>query len=504
MNFNNPSPATAPKEKLPQKTGIFLRLLSMLTVFTLTPLIISSLLITFTYQEIINKYLFGYTEGLITKEELSSAISSGKIQILLMFLIIVILTLFVSILAGRKFSRPIKKLVQATYDIKRGVYNPNIEVESQDEIGELAISFNQMTKTLKETHSQLATEKNIRDSVIINLVDGLILLDRHNHILILNPAAEKILKVDFQDLKDKTFQKIPFFSEQKIFLETINEEKKLDKKEFTFNEPKGLVIEASIIPVINDENQRMGSMIIFHDVTREKTIDVMKSEFISVVAHQLRTPLSAIKWIIKMVLDGDAGKINKEQEELLNKGYQSNERMIWLINDLLNVSRIEEGRFLYEFSIRSLEWIIKEAINSFHQLAKEGDVKIIFNEPEAPLPQVKVDAEKLMLAIQNLIENAIRYSPKKGKVTISLLYDKINEEIEVMIKDEGFGIPEYQKKRAFTKFFRGDNIVKRQTEGTGLGLFITKNIIEAHNGKIWLESEEDKGTTFYFRLPINI
>lgn len=503
MGIDNSFSSTMAKIKLPKKSGIFLRLLLMLSVFTVTPLIISSLLIIFTYQEIINKYLIGYTQGIIAKEELFSAISSGKTQILLMFSIILILTLFVSILAGRKFSRPIKRLVQATYDIKQGIYNPNIEVESRDEIGELAISFNQMTRALKETHLQLAMEKNIRDSVITNLVDGLILLDRHNRILILNPAAEKILKVNFKNLQGESFQKIPFFAEQKIFLQSIKDEKTLDKKEFIFNEPMKLVIEASVVPVVDNEKKKLGSMIIFHDFTREKAIDVMKSEFINVVAHQLRTPLSAIKWIIKMILDRDAGKINKEQEELLNKGYQSNERMIWLINDLLNVSRIEEGRFLYEFSIRPLDLIVKEAVDSFYQLAEERGVKLIFDEPKSPLPPIKVDAEKLMLAIKNLIENAIRYSLKKSKVTTSLKYDKITEEIEVKIKDEGLGIPEHQRKRAFTKFFRGDNIIKLQTEGTGLGLFITKNIIEAHNGKIWFESEEGKGTTFYFRLPIN-
>lgn len=233
---------------------------------------------------------------------------------------------------------------------------------------------------------------------------------------------------------------------------------------------------------------------------REQRIERLKAEFISLAAHQLRTPLSAVKWILRMVLDGDTGKINDEQKEFLERAYQSNERMITLINDLLNVVDIEEGRFLYKFSNQSIEGVVKMAIAKMDKLAKSRKIKIDFKKPKKPLPQIRLDAKKMELAIRNLLDNAVSYSLEKDRVTIAVSCDKIN--IKVMVKDEGIGIPFHQQKRVFTRFFRGDNAVKEDTEGTGLGLFICKNIIESHQGRIWFESEEGRGTTFWFTLPM--
>jgi len=240
-------------------------------------------------------------------------------------------------------------------------------------------------------------------------------------------------------------------------------------------------------------------MIILHDITREREIDRMKTEFVSIAAHQLRTPLSAIKWTLRMLLDGDVGQLSQEQAEFLEKGYRSNERMISLINDLLNVARIEEGRFLYSLTYQSLEEIIEKVIEGLSGLVKEKKLKLVFNKPKKTLPKVKVDKEKIELVIQNLLDNAIGFNNSGGQVTISVKCDKMK--LEVMVQDTGVGIPRSQRKRIFAKFFRADNAIKLETEGTGLGLFICKNIIEAHGGKIWFESQEGQGTTFWFTLP---
>jgi signal transduction histidine kinase len=233
-------------------------------------------------------------------------------------------------------------------------------------------------------------------------------------------------------------------------------------------------------------------------VTREKEIERMKTEFVSISAHQLRTPLSAIKWTLKMFLDGDLGELTKEQREFLEKTYQSNERMINLINDLLNVTRIEEGRFLYKPVLADIVPICQSVIDSYKDEIEKRNLKFKFKKPKE-LPKVRVDIEKISLAIQNLLENAIRYNKFGGE--IEMVLKEKEKEIEFSIKDTGIGIPKDQQNRVFTKFFRGSNAMKMETEGSGLGLFITKNIIEAHGGRIWFESEEGKGTTFYFTLP---
>lgn len=233
---------------------------------------------------------------------------------------------------------------------------------------------------------------------------------------------------------------------------------------------------------------------------REVTIARMKSEFISIAAHQLRTPLSAIKWTLKMMVDGDMGDITDEQAKFLEQGYDTNEQMIRLVNDLLDVSRIEEGRFGYRFSQASLEDVIEEAIKGFSIKAQKKKIILTFERPKERLPEVKIDRDKLKLAIENLIDNALNYTFHGGRVVVSL--QKENLFIKVFVQDNGVGIPEYQISRLFTKFFRGDNVIRMQTEGSGLGLFITRNIIRRHGGEVWVKSKEGEGTTFYFTVPI--
>jgi len=244
----------------------------------------------------------------------------------------------------------------------------------------------------------------------------------------------------------------------------------------------------------------LGTLVILHDVTREKIIERMKTEFVSLAAHQLRTPLSAIKWALRMVLDGDLGPITEEQRDFMEKTYSSNERIITLINDLLNVTRIEEGRYLYRPILTDIESVVQFVIDSYKEEIEKRKIKFEFKKPEKKLPKVMLDVEKMRLAIQNLLENAIRYTQPEGRVTASLKY--VKKEIEFSIKDTGIGIPKDQQERIFTKFFRGGNAIRLETKGSGLGLFIVKNIIEAHGGKIWFESEEGKGTTFYFTIPV--
>ena len=237
------------------------------------------------------------------------------------------------------------------------------------------------------------------------------------------------------------------------------------------------------------------------ELERTREIDRMKSEFISTAAHQLRTPISAVKWVLKMLIDEDLGPLNKEQKTFLIQGYESNERMIKLINDLLNVARIEEGRFGYKFFPIQLEDLIEDVNRDFFHEIKEKELNFEFKKPAKLLPKAMVDPARMRLALQNLIDNAIKYTPKKGKVEISTKQDKMH--IEVSVKDTGIGIPKKQQSRLFSKFFRGDNAMKKQTEGTGLGIFIVKNIVEKHGGKISVKSEENKGAEFSFTVPIN-
>jgi signal transduction histidine kinase len=201
-----------------------------------------------------------------------------------------------------------------------------------------------------------------------------------------------------------------------------------------------------------------------------------------------------------MLLDGDIGSLDPKQKEMLEKTYVSNERMIHLINDLLDITRIEEGGHAYKFALVDLEPIAQLLFEAYKGEARKNQIHFEFKKPLYKLPKVLLDAEKIKLAIQSLIENALRYTPPRGGVTISLKGDK--KEVELLVTDTGIGIIKDQQQRIFTKFFRGENAMRMQTEGSGLGLFIAKNIVEAHKGRIWFESEENKGSAFRFAIPV--
>ncbi|MCK4473946.1 HAMP domain-containing protein [Candidatus Parcubacteria bacterium] len=418
-----------------------------------------------------------------------------------MFTILAILLLYFVFLLIilRSILTPLKKMTFACEQIRGGNLDVNINVKSRTEIGDLAETFNKTIGDLKISHISLKEEKNKTLAIITNFADGLLVFNKENELTLVNPKAEYFLGVKSKEITNKHISEIAKLPALKPLVDLFGEKiKKVLRKELQVQE--NLILEVSAIPVIRQQ-EMVGNMVILHNITREKIVERLKTEFVSLSAHQLRTPLSGIKWSLKMLLDGDLGKITKNQKNFIEKTYQSNERMINLINGLLNVTKIEEGRYLYKPCFVQFEKVVQSVINSLEQEIKRKKIEFVFNKPKEKMPKNKVDEEKIKLAINNLIDNAVRYTPSEGKVTISLKYDKKN--IEFSIKDTGFGISENQKKRVFTKFFRGDNVMKIDTEGSGLGLFITKNIIEAHGGKIWFESEKNKGTTFYFTLPIS-
>jgi signal transduction histidine kinase len=231
-----------------------------------------------------------------------------------------------------------------------------------------------------------------------------------------------------------------------------------------------------------------------------KEVDRMKTEFVSLAAHQLRTPLSAIKWSLQMLLQGDMGKVAVKQKELLSRTYESNERMITLIKDLLNVTRVESGSYLYQPCFVRMEDIIEPQIQLYKEEAARKGIALTFLRPQEQCLEAFVDPEKIGMVIQNLIDNALHYTLSGGEVTVLLTCG--TKELQVQVKDTGLGIPDREQAKIFEKFFRASNIKTVYTEGSGLGLYITKHIVDIHGGKIWFESEESKGTTFTFTLPL--
>lgn len=231
-----------------------------------------------------------------------------------------------------------------------------------------------------------------------------------------------------------------------------------------------------------------------------KNINLVKSDLISISAHQLRTSLSASKWILKMFLDKDLGELTSEQENLINKAYESTERMIKLTNDMLTLNHTEDTILKFNFTKVNIVELLEETIFEFYSESHKKDIELIFLKPHTAIPEISVDKEMIRVVLQNLIENSIKYSNEKGKVVISIGDDE--KGVEISVRDEGITIAKEDQPKIFEKFYRTENAKQKDAIGSGLGLFTTKKIVEHHNGKIWFESNE-KGTTFFVTLPLN-
>ena len=230
-----------------------------------------------------------------------------------------------------------------------------------------------------------------------------------------------------------------------------------------------------------------------------RQLDKAKDEFVGMASHQLRTPLTSVKGYISMVIDGDAGEITDSQKQLLDEAFKSSERMVNLINDFLNVSRIQTGKFMLEKSSIDLSKLVGQEIDSLQSSATAHNLKFIYNQPKG-FPAIDIDESKIRQVVMNFIDNSIYYSHEKAAVEIKLLVE--SGEAVFTVKDSGIGVPINERSQLFTKFYRASNARKKRPDGTGVGLYLAKTIIDAHEGKVIFESSEGGGSTFGFRLPL--
>ena len=350
----------------------------------------------------------------------------------------------------------------------------------------------------EQARGQAEQERKRVELILSNLSDGLLVFDANQIVEFVNPQAESILDIKSSSLVGKHMNKVKAVVQFPWLKNLILKEHNGDvQRELSFPQ-SSLVFETTAVPLQYGDEHR-GVILVFHDITREKQIELLKSEFVSLAAHQLRTPLSAIKWSLRVLLDGDLGSLGEKQKDLVLKTFDSNERMIRLINDLLNVARIEEGKYLYQPSLHQIEEIVRSMIQSYKAETKRRGVVLTLKVEDKIMPKVLLDEEKIRLVLQNLLDNAMRYTATGGEVTVVLSCD--TKEVRIAVRDNGMGIPQNQQQRVFEKFFRATNAKRVDTDGSGLGLYLVKNIIEAHKGRVWFESKEGKGTTFTFTLP---
>jgi signal transduction histidine kinase len=350
---------------------------------------------------------------------------------------------------------------------------------------------------------------NQLELIINSLDDGIAVLGKENKVILANLSFLKITNLIAKEVKatkvDRLFEKI--ISRVKDARELMNflqnqdrEPKKVFEFHFQFTIPDYTFLKFYSAPILDQKKQSLGRLIIFRDVTREAEINRLKSEFVSVASHQLRTPLTAIRWFLEELKDERLGGLNPRQKDYLEQTYESNERMLRLVNDLLNVSRLETSRLKISPQPIQMEELIANVIDETLPLAISRNCQIKFVRPPQYLEKISLDVSLMRQVLINLISNAIKYSKEGGeKNIVEVKLETKPPHLIISVIDQGVGIPANQQAHIFDKFYRVENA---KIEGSGLGLYIAKMIVELSGGTIWFESEESRGTTFCVSLPL--
>lgn len=366
-------------------------------------------------------------------------------------------------------------------------------------------------KVLKRT-KDLEQIRSKHEAILTSIGDGLVVVDKEGKISYINKSFEEMLGWKTQEIIGKSMVEvvpredmngIGVSFKERILTQVLNGEKfvvDLTNPFYYIRKDKSRFPASSIVAPVVLNKKIVGAVEVFRDITKEKEIDKAKTEFVSLASHQLRTPLSTVNWYSEMLLTGDVGAVTQEQKRYLEEIYNGNQRMVDLVNTLLDVSRIELGTFFVESRPTDVVKLAQSAIDELKLQIVEKNLTLS-SSFEKKMPLIQTDPKLLRMVLQNLLSNAVKYTPDGGNITVSLALAKTKNAV-LKISDTGYGIPENQQDRIFTKLFRADNVIGKDTEGTGLGLYIAKSIIEQSGGKLWFDSEENKGTTFYATLPI--
>lgn len=472
------------------------------------------------------RYIPAVHWGLVAQEPLTDTEAQAfqtALLTFLIFLIMLIVILLISLSLSSQIIEPIKSLQQGSRYLGEGNFNYRLQLKTGDEIEELANSFNSMATNLQQAFTRLERDKNIiageRKKIAITLAsidDIVIALDLQEKIIIFNKAAERLLSLTADKVIGKRIPEIftlyqkddsgkfvalaynlyapahhgesegSVFQANKLKLVCVNG-KEIFVNITTSHIPEGVSVELS-------------SIFTLHDIRKEQELEEMKLDFVSIAAHELRTPLTSIKGYLSVLSDEGVDHMTEKQQQFFTRMTHSADHLLALVENILSVSRIERGALTMDLTSVDMKDLIREVVEDLKSRADEKKLSFAFIDDQTSLPSVNADRFRISQVLTNLIANAINYTPVGGKVVVST--EKKEHEIIVHITDSGQGIPKDALSHLFTKFFRVGGKLEQGSKGTGLGLYITKSIVENHKGKIWVVSEENKGSTFSFSLPV--
>jgi PAS domain S-box-containing protein len=351
-------------------------------------------------------------------------------------------------------------------------------------------------------YRKILADKKETEAVVRSIAEGLVVVDSEGKVIMMNPAAERLLGVSGKDKMGRPISE-GVKEEQLISLAKAGIDQEEREIELISGQDETKKVLRASSAVIEDENGKtVGMVSVLSDITKQKELDQMKSNFVANVSHELRTPLVAMEKSISLILSKAAGEVTSDQQQFLDITQRNLKRLSLLINDLLDLSKLEVGKMQLRPEPASIEKIVNESVEGLVIWANTKSINIEKRISEG-LPELNVDSNRLIQVLNNLIGNAIKFTPSGGRITILAQHRPEQETIEVSVEDTGIGIPQEDLPRVFSKFYQVGERAPTDISGTGIGLAISKEIVELHGGKIWAESEHGRGARFSFTLPLN-
>ena len=416
--------------------------------------------------------------------------------------------------AGKDFEELLMDLPYEVFENERISLIPREELEKKHKelLAELDRTKEALNMSVSSQTLDLAAEKDILRITLYNTSDGVFAVDREGNIITFNKKMEELTGYTYEEVKGKKADEIVRLFDDTLTLDTEkynpNMENTSDKNVYSNNRvtlvtrngvKKYVRMVSAVITESSDAN--IGSIVTLTDITKEIELENMKLDFVSIAAHELRTPLTSIRGYLDLLNSGSMNKLDEDAQKYLRKVIISADQLHILVENLLNVSRIEKGSLILNKKAENLEALVNYVISNFTEIASQAGVSVTYLKPKVELPDVFIDHTMVSEVLSNLIDNGIKYNKPNGTITITA--ELVDDKVMVHVKDTGVGIPTEAMPHIFKKFYRTSTSALTQgRKGTGLGLFISKQIVELHGGQISLDSYPGQGTTFNFSLPV--
>ena len=425
-----------------------------------------------------------------------------SLTFLIASLIAALLGAFLALVISRAITQPIEEMQKQALHIANGDYSSQVKIYSNDELGQLAKAFNTLSVRIEQSQEESDSERRRLDSVLSHMSDGVLATDRHGNVSVVNHMALSCLNANEDEIINKPIAEVLGLKD------TSSQDLISSQKEIVVTLDPGtrdeIILHASFSLIKRVTGFVSGSVCVLHDVTEQQKNENSQRQFVSNVSHELRTPLTSLQAYIEALNEG-AWKDPEIAPKFLEVTQQETSRMIRMINDLLSLSRMDRGVSKMDLEFVNLNDFVNHILNRFDMIVKTDKNKghkkkyTIKRELGNQALWVEIDTDKMMQVIDNIMNNAIKYSPDGGVITVRLTHSQGH--VILSISDQGLGIPRKDLGKIFDRFYRVDKARSRAQGGTGLGLAIAKEIVEAHHGRIWADSSEGKGSTFYISLP---